>query len=109
MAESNMSKQRPTKAVPPRSVAPAPSAAKPARTAAPKAVEPKAVEQKGLESAFERLEASVASLKRERDALAAELAAAKIEIATLDAARKSAIDRIDWVIDSLNTVLQDNS
>lgn len=104
MAESNMSKQRPTKAVPPRSIAPAPSAPKPARRAAPKGLESKA-----LESAIERLEASVASLKRERDALAAELAAAKTEIATLDAARKSAVDRIDWVIDSLNTVLQDNS
>ena len=99
MAESNMSKQRPTKAAPPRSVPPAPAMAKTARTNA----------SKGLESSIERLEASVAELKRERDALAAELAAAKSQIATLDAARKTAIDRIDWVIDSLTTVLQDKS
>ena len=103
MAESNMSKQRPTKAAAPRSVAPAQTkalaAAKTPRRDAPKA----------LETAIERLEASIADLKRERDALAAELAAAKTEIATLNAARKVAIDRIDWVIDSLNTVLQDKS
>lgn len=106
MAESQMSKQRPTKAAPPRSVSRPPAAAAPALTAA-KTVRLDA--PKALELSIERLEASVADLKRQRDALAAELAAAKAEIATLDAARKTAIDRIDWVIDSLNTVLQDKS
>ena len=60
-----------------------------------------------LESAIERLEASVRDLKRERDSLAAELVAAKAQVAELDTARRAAIDRIDWVIDSLQGVLGD--
>ena len=62
-----------------------------------------------LEAAVQRLEASVAELKRERDELAARLLSAQAEITTLNSARKAAIDRIDWVIDSLHTALQDKS
>ena len=98
MAERNMSKPRaPRGATQPRTPIAAP--AKAARRDTPKV----------LESAIERLETSVRDLKRERDSLTTELAAAKAEIATLDAARRAAIDRIDWVIDSLQAVLQDKS
>lgn len=115
MAESNMTKRTPVKAAPPRNATHTPPAAKSSvanASAAKLPAGPTSARRdapKGLEASIERLETSVADLKRERDSLAAELAAAKAEIATLDAARRTAIDRIDWVIDSLNTVLQDNS
>ena len=67
---------------------------------------PKA-EPNALQAAVDRLEARVVELKRERDAMAADLASAKAEIAALDASRIDAINRIDWVLDSLHTVLQD--
>lgn len=41
------------------------------------------------------------SLERERDELRAELEAARQRITALEAQRRQAIDRIDWVIDSL--------
>ena len=93
---------------PPRSLPPQP------RTAAKPTPASKRPPQKALDKAIERLEASAIELKHERDALAAELAAtkeqlaaAKAEIAALDTARRAAIDRIDWVIDSLQSVLQE--
>jgi outer membrane murein-binding lipoprotein Lpp len=90
---------------------------KPRATADPARSRPTAVKAGRSESlgaaalsvAVERLEAKVLDLKGERDALATELAAAKAEIAALDAARKDAINRIDWVIDSLHTALKDKS
>ena len=69
----------------------------------------KAAPPSPLPAAVERLEARVNELKRERDTFEAELAAAKAKIAALEAARTDAINRIDWVLDSLHTVLQDNS
>jgi hypothetical protein len=46
------------------------------------------------------------SLARERDELRAELSAAQQRIAALEAQRRNAIDRIDWVIDSLQHVIE---
>jgi hypothetical protein len=94
MAEHNMSKQRTSRANAAGSQIVAPVATKPPR-----------VEAKGLAASIARLEASVLELKRERDTLAAELVLARGEIAALDQARRSAIDRIDWVIDSLSGVV----
>jgi predicted RNase H-like nuclease (RuvC/YqgF family) len=94
MAEQNMSKQRT-----PRSEAPRASTS----TAKPRDV------PNALQSAVDRLEARVLELKRERDELAAKLEAAANEIATLDKSRIEAINRIDWVLDSLQTVLQEKS
>jgi predicted RNase H-like nuclease (RuvC/YqgF family) len=100
MADGIMTKQRPTRSAQGNKSPAVVPAAKTARGSG---------QPKALEAAVERLEASVAELKRDRDELAAALAAARAEIAILDAARKAAIDRIDWVIDSLHTVLQDKS
>jgi predicted RNase H-like nuclease (RuvC/YqgF family) len=121
MAERDMSKQKPPRTPPPLKTAalaksnkpaagatakqPARAQAKDTRKDAPKTKDA----TKALESAVERLEASISTLKRERDDLAARLASAQAEIAALDTARKAAIDRIDWVIDSLHTALQDKS
>lgn len=85
---------------------PVPAPAPAVKPAAVKSARPTAAD---LEAAIGRLEASVADLKREREALQAELVEAKAQIAALDAARKAAIDRIDWVIDSLHTVVQEKS
>ena len=48
----------------------------------------------------------LASLERERDTLRAELEAARQRIGVLEAQRRQAIDRIDWVIDSLQHVVE---
>jgi chromosome segregation ATPase len=62
-----------------------------------------------LQVAVERLESRMAELERERDALAQELAAAKQQVATLETARTQAINRIDWVLDSLQSLTEDKS
>lgn len=49
---------------------------------------------------------AVTALKREREQLKAELVEARARIAELEKARKDALDRIDWAIDSLHNVLQ---
>ena len=102
MAERNISKPRtprlggsPSRTLTPQKSPPAKAAPRP---------EP----SKALASSIARLESSVLELKRERDALAAELATAKAEIVALDTARRDAIDRINWVIDSLSTALDVN-
>ena len=46
-------------------------------------------------------------LERERDTLKAELEAARAEIATLQQQRDQIVNRIDWIIDSLHTLLED--
>lgn len=113
MAARDMSKQKPPRTPPPARAAAKPAkpasrapAKPPARAAKPA---PRAAASNALELAVQRLEASVAELKRERDDLATRLANAQAEITALDSARKAAIDRIDWVIDSLHTALQDKS
>ncbi len=62
-----------------------------------------------LETSVERLEASVEQMRCERDRMAAELAAAKEQIVALEKARKEAVDRIDWVIGSLSSALEEKS
>ena len=94
MAERDTSKSRQPRSEPARSRTPAAPAGR---------------GKDPLQAAVERLEARVLELKNERDGLAAELAAARAEIANLDAARIDAINRIDWVLDSLHTVLEDKS
>ena len=108
MAEQNMSKQRPPR--PETSTRATPKAAsretKAVRTrsiGAPHAVD------NVLQAAVTRLEGRVAELKLERDAMAAELTAAKAEIAALNASRIDAANRIDWVLDTLQSVLEEKS
>jgi hypothetical protein len=48
--------------------------------------------------------ASVASLQTERDQLKAELVAAKLRIEALEAANTQVLNRIAWMIDSLQTL-----
>jgi hypothetical protein len=93
---------------PPSTKAPT-KASKPAPTkpAAKKSVTAQAAGS--LQVAVERLEARMAELKRERDALAVELAAAHQQITALEAARTQAINRIDWVLDSLQSLTEDKS
>jgi chromosome segregation ATPase len=62
-----------------------------------------------LQVAVERLEGRMAELKRERDALAQELTAARQLITALEAARTQAVNRIDWVLDSLQSLTEDKS
>jgi len=85
---------------------------KPPRQAAPARAIVKQLTVKGkapanhLDAAVERLEATVTELKTERDRLEAELAAARKKIGALEEARVDAINRIDWVIDSLESLAQ---
>ncbi len=52
------------------------------------------------------LSARIKALEDERDQLARELEVAKLRVAALEQAREQALNRIDWVIDSLHN-LQD--
>ena len=52
------------------------------------------------------LSARLAAMAAERDAALAELAAARAQITALEAARSQAVNRIDWIIDSLKTVIE---
>ncbi len=47
---------------------------------------------------------SMAALEAERDALKAELAAAKVRIEALEAANSQVINRLSWMIDSLQAL-----
>ena len=51
---------------------------------------------------------SAAELLRERDALLRQLQAAEHRISELEELNKEAVNHIDWVIDSLQTVLAEN-
>ena len=62
-----------------------------------------------LTEAVARLEAELRALQAERDQLRAQLAAAKSQIAELEGMHTKAVDRIDWVIDSLHNVLEGNA
>ncbi len=83
------------------------AAAKP-KTAA-KAGTAKAKPTEALDKAMARLEGEVATLRQERDALASDLAAARERIAALESTHEQAINRIDWVIDSLHNVMNEKS
>ena len=105
MAERSMNKR------PPRSHTPKPPEAS---QAASSAKQRQRRSSQPVDTAIARLDAAAIELKRDRETLTAELqatrallAAANAEIAALDAARRATIDRIDWVIDSLQTILQE--
>ncbi|HXF54236.1 MAG TPA: hypothetical protein VNK52_08940 [Hyphomicrobiaceae bacterium] len=49
---------------------------------------------------------TVEALVRERDALRSELLAANAQIAALVARQRNVLNRIDWVIDSLNSLTE---
>lgn len=70
-----------------------------------KASKAKPGESGDLTGAVERLEAEVKSLRNERDTLAKELEAARGQISELESAQTDAINRIDWVIDSLHNLM----
>jgi chromosome segregation ATPase len=48
----------------------------------------------------------IARLERERDGLKEALAAAETRIGELERQRKEILDRIDWVLDSLHSLLE---
>jgi hypothetical protein len=48
----------------------------------------------------------IAQLERERDALKGELAAAEARIAALEQQRTELLNRIDWALDSLHSLLE---
>lgn len=49
----------------------------------------------------------ISRLEQERDALKAELEAAKARIAELERSRELIVNRIDWVIDSLHNLTEE--
>jgi predicted nucleic acid-binding Zn-ribbon protein len=62
-----------------------------------------------LTSAVEKLEAKFKALQVERDKLKAELAEAHARIKKLEAQQTDAVNRIDWVIDSLHNLVEDKT
>lgn len=61
----------------------------------------------GSSEVVTRLEAAVAAVTSERDRLTGELAAAQARIGDLEARNTQALERINWVIESLQTALDD--
>ena len=59
------------------------------------------------DDAVARLEAVVGALTAERERLKADLANAENRIAVLETQHRDAIDRINWVIDSLQTAIDE--
>ena len=53
------------------------------------------------------LEARIHALEAERDRLLAELKAAQTRIADLERTREQVVNRIDWVIDSLHSLIEE--
>lgn len=62
-----------------------------------------------LASAVERLEGKVKALQDERDALKEQLKTARTRISELEVAQTDAVNRIDWVIDSLHNLLEEGA
>lgn len=69
---------------------------------------PRRTEGIGATSA-ERNAQRIKSLERERDRLKSQLAEAEARIARLEESRAEAVNRIDWVIDSLHNVLENGA
>lgn len=82
--------QQATKRAPPKTAAKARKAAKPRVT-------------------LKQLESEARALKKQRDELRHELMAAKQRIAELQAINEDAVNRIDWVLDSLHSLLEKRS
>ena len=59
--------------------------------------------------ATDRYAQRVKTLERERDRLKTQLAEAEARIARLEESRAEAVNRIDWVIDSLHNVLENGA
>ncbi len=57
-------------------------------------------------AAADDLETRLAAIAAERDAALAELASVRAQLAELETARSQAVNRIDWIIDSLKTVIE---
>jgi len=55
--------------------------------------------------ALQRLESRARALERERDGIKTELEAARARIAALEESRSQVANRIDWIIDSLNSLM----
>ena len=60
-------------------------------------------------AAADRYAQRVKALERERDRLKTQLAEAEARIARLEESRAEAVNRIDWVIDSLHNVLENGA
>jgi len=60
-------------------------------------------------AASDRYAQRVKALERERDRLKTQLAEAEARIARLEESRAEAVNRIDWVIDSLHNVLENGA
>lgn len=75
-------------------------AAKPADTA------PKPISRDSIPKEAS-VEARIRALEAERDRLMAELAAARTRISDLERSREQIVNRIDWVIDSLHSLLEE--
>lgn len=63
----------------------------------------------GYSEALQRLESRARALERERDAIKAELETARARIAALEESRGQVANRIDWIIDSLNGLMDKNA
>ena len=63
--------------------------------------------KKSVASGASAPEQRIAALEKERDELRAELAAAQAQIRSLEQAREQVLNRIDWVIDSLQSLSED--
>lgn len=66
----------------------------------------KATSSAGLSEAVQRLEARARVLESERDGLKAELELARAAIAKLEERHGQVVTRIDWVIDSLRSAIE---
>jgi len=62
-----------------------------------------------LAASVERLEGKLKALQDERDKLKSDLKVALTRIGELEATQTDAVNRIDWVIDSLHNVLEDKA
>lgn len=69
----------------------------------------RAGERPGAHDSADRQGQRIKSLERECERLKAQLAEANERIAALEQRRAEAVNRIDWVIDSLHNVLENGS
>jgi len=76
-----------------------------AKRSAPK----KKAEPAQLAASVERLEGKLKALQDERDKLKSDLKVALTRIGELEATQTDAVNRIDWVIDSLHNIVEDKA
>lgn len=80
--------------------------AKKDQQAAKRATPAKARKPAKPRTALAQIERDIQALRDERDNLRGELAAAKQRISELEAINEDAVNRIDWVLDSLHSLLE---